>query len=121
MQITYKGQNTNLERESGGNHCPKTELSLRPETRRNETYTRGSWDTQLHRGPEHKSPEKALDNTATCREECASSGVRVAVCRKMLRIPGRRIGRCCEFLEDVSEDVHFVWKNLADVKTSKEN
>ena len=40
---------------------------------------------------------------------------------EMLCIPGRRIGRCCEFLEDVSEDVHFVWKNLADVKISKGN
>ena len=40
---------------------------------------------------------------------------------KMFRISGRRIGRCCEFLEDVSEDVHFVWKNLADVKISKKN
>ena len=39
----------------------------------------------------------------------------------MLWISRRRIGRCCKFLEDVSEDVHFVWKNLADVKISKEN
>ena len=39
----------------------------------------------------------------------------------MLWISGRRIGRCCEFLEDVSEDVDFIWKNLADVKISKKN
>ena len=39
----------------------------------------------------------------------------------MLWISGRRIGRCCEFLEDVSEDVDFVWKNLEDVKINKKN
>ena len=32
----------------------------------------------------------------------------------------RRIGRRCDFLEDVSEDVHFDWKFLGDVNFFKE-
>ena len=32
----------------------------------------------------------------------------------------RKIGRRCDFLEDVSEDVHFDWKFLGDVNFIKE-
>ena len=35
---------------------------------------------------------------------------------KLISEIGRRIGKLHEFLEDVSEDVRFAWKFLADVK-----
>ena len=37
-----------------------------------------------------------------------------------LLVAQRKIGRRCDFLEDVSEDVHFDWKFLGDVNFFQE-
>ena len=37
-----------------------------------------------------------------------------------LLVAQRKIGRRCDFLEDVSEDVHFDWEFLGDVNFIKE-